>query len=105
VLKPGGRLMISDIVLLVELPEPIQQSIEAYVGCLAGALLKDDYLGKIRAAGFQQVEVVDETVFSFDLLISEPELPLLNALQQMSPHQLQQLSANIRSIKVSARKT
>lgn len=104
VLKPGGRLMISDIVLLAELPAPIKESIDAYVGCLAGALLKDDYLGKIAAAGFQQVEVVDETVFPLDLLVSEPDPSVLAAWQQMSSEQQQQLTQSIRSIKVSARK-
>ncbi len=104
VLKPGGRMMISDIVLLAELPEPIRESIDAYVGCLAGALLKDDYLGKIKAAGFENIEVVDETVFPLDLLVSEPEPSVLAAWQQMSRQQQLQLTQSIRSIKVSARK-
>ena len=101
-LKPGGRLMISDIVLLAELPEPIQQSIDAYVGCLAGALLKDDYLGKIKAAGFQQVEVIDETIFPIDLLIGDAEAPVLTSLRQMSRNEIQKLAQAIRSVKVAA---
>ncbi|MDZ7377071.1 MAG: arsenite methyltransferase [candidate division KSB1 bacterium] len=104
VLKPGGRLMISDIVLLAELPGPIRESIDAYTGCLAGALLKEDYLGKISAAGFQQVEVADETIFPLDLLVSEPEPSVLAAWQEMTPQQQQQLAQSIHSIKVSARK-
>ncbi len=44
VLKPGGRLMVSDIVLTKELPAALKNSIEAYVGCVAGASKKDDYL-------------------------------------------------------------
>jgi ubiquinone/menaquinone biosynthesis C-methylase UbiE len=101
-LKPGGRLMISDIVLLAELPEPIQQSIDAYVGCLAGALLKDDYLGKISAAGFQHVEVVDETIFPIDLLIGDADAPVLTSLRQMSRTEIQKLAQAIRSVKVAA---
>lgn len=104
VLKPGGRLMISDIVLLTELPESIRESIDAYVGCLAGALLKDDYLEKIRAAGFQQVRVINETIFPLNLLVSEPEPSVLAAWQQMTPEQQGQLAQSIRSIMVSARK-
>jgi len=96
--------MISDIVLLSELPEPIQQSIDAYVGCLAGALLKDDYLGKIRAAGFQNVEVVDETIFPIDLLINDADASVINSLEQMSRNEIQKLAQAIRSVKVSARK-
>ncbi len=61
VLKPGGRLMVSDIVLLKELPDFIKESAAAYVGCLSGAIMKDEYLGAIGAAGFQGVRVVGET--------------------------------------------
>ena len=51
VLKPGGRLMVSDIVLLKELPDFIKNSIEAYIGCLSGAIMRDEYIGAIEAAG------------------------------------------------------
>lgn len=60
-LKPGGRLMVSDIVLEKELPENIKNSIEAYAGCIAGAALKTDYLQVIQAANFQNIKVVGET--------------------------------------------
>jgi len=61
VLKPGGRVMVSDIVLLKELPEAIRNSIEAYVGCVAGASRREEYLATMAAAGFENVEVVSET--------------------------------------------
>jgi SAM-dependent methyltransferase len=64
VLKPGGRLMVSDIVLLGELPEEVKNSIYDYVACVAGASMKDDYLRMIRDAGFESVEVVSEETFS-----------------------------------------
>ncbi len=60
VLKPGGRIVVSDIVLLEELPAYIRNSKEAYVGCLAGASLKENYLSMIRQAGFEPVEVLNE---------------------------------------------
>ena len=60
VLAPGGRIVISDIVLVAELPESIRKSVEAYVGCVAGASMKDDYLRMLREAGFERVEVVEE---------------------------------------------
>ena len=59
-LKPGGRVMVSDIVLLKELPESIKSSVEAYVGCVAGASRKEEYLATVAAAGFQEVEVISE---------------------------------------------
>jgi SAM-dependent methyltransferase len=61
VLKLGGRMFLSDIVLLKELPRAVRESIEAYVGCVAGASLKADYLAAIGAAGFRDVEIVKET--------------------------------------------
>lgn len=63
VLKPGGRMMVSDIVLLNELPDFIKDSIEAYTGCLSGAMLKEDFVEAIRKAGFHEVRIVDETPF------------------------------------------
>jgi arsenite methyltransferase len=59
-LKPGGRLLVSDLVLTRPLPESVRASVEAYVGCIAGASLKDEYLRQIRDAGFTNVEVVEE---------------------------------------------
>jgi SAM-dependent methyltransferase len=60
VLRPGGRLLVSDIVLRGELPEAIRTSMESYIGCVAGASQLDDYLGAIRDAGFRDVKVVKE---------------------------------------------
>ena len=59
VLKPGGRLAVSDIALKQELPEDIAKSVAAYVGCIAGAILIDDYRDGLLAAGFEHVEIVD----------------------------------------------
>lgn len=59
VLKPGGRLAVSDIALKGELPEAVAKSVAAYVGCIAGAILIDDYRNGLLAAGFEHVEIVD----------------------------------------------
>lgn len=59
VLKPGGRVALSDIALKHELPETVAQSMAAYVGCIAGAVLIDDYRTGLLQAGFQHVEIVD----------------------------------------------
>ena len=57
VLKPGGRLAISDTVRLKELPEGLRTSVEAYVACLQGALMKDEYTEVMGQAGFERVEI------------------------------------------------
>jgi arsenite methyltransferase len=59
VLKPGGRVAVSDIALKHELPEAVSKSIAAYVGCIAGAILIDDYRAGLLDAGFEHVEIVD----------------------------------------------
>jgi len=64
VLKPGGRLMVSDIVLLKELPASIKNSKEAYVACIAGAVLKKNYIQTAERAGFRDLKIVDEVPFS-----------------------------------------
>lgn len=60
VLRPGGRFVISDLVLEHELPEAARRSVELYVGCVAGAPLKHKLLEHARAAGFRDVEIVEE---------------------------------------------
>jgi arsenite methyltransferase len=60
VLKPGGCLMVSDLVLRRPLPDSVRASVAAYSGCIAGAVLRDDYLAAIRAAGFVDVKVEAE---------------------------------------------
>ncbi len=59
VLKPGGRVAVSNIALKHELPEAVAQSMAAYVGCIAGAIQIEDYKAGLLAAGFQHVEIVD----------------------------------------------
>ncbi len=61
VLKPGGALSVSDLVLAAPLPESVQTSVEAYVGCIAGASPIGDYLGWLFAAGFTQVALPSVT--------------------------------------------
>src|SRR5882724_2582245 len=59
VLKPGGRLAVSDIALKKELPSEVSSDLLAYVGCVAGAILIDDYKRGLLEAGFEHAEIVD----------------------------------------------
>lgn len=99
ILKPGGRLMVSDIVLLSELPEAVKESIEAYVGCLAGAVMKNEYLGAISEAGFQDVKIAGETPYPVkDWAAAHPESELSRRIGG------EKLTVSIASIKVRALK-
>ncbi len=102
VLKPGGRLLVSDIVLLNELPDSIKQSVAAYIGCVAGASKKDDYLKEIKAAGFKDVSVVDETSFSSSMGVTDPIVESLVNDFNVAKSDLKTLAKSIKSIKVQA---
>jgi arsenite methyltransferase len=102
VLKPGGRLMVSDIVLMNELPDPIKKSVAAYIGCVAGAAMKDDYLGNIKAAGFKNVSIVNETSFPSDYAVKDPIVETLVNDAGISKTDLEKLGSSIKSIKVHA---
>ncbi len=63
--------MVSDLVLVKELPAAIKESVEAYVGCLAGAIMKNDYLKFIAMAGFKDVKVVSESSYPVDAMFED----------------------------------
>lgn len=98
VLKPGGRLMVSDIVLLKKLPECIRDSIEAYVGCISGATMKDGYLDAIKSA--EDVSVVDESIFPLDCVASDPNGGRILEVLKASEGQLRAVEGSVSSIKV-----
>lgn len=102
VLKPGGRLMISDIVLLRELPDRVKNSIEAYVGCLSGAMLKGAYLEAVEAAGFQEVKIVDETSFPVDYMLNDPTAQAIIEDSKMSPQEAREVASAVLSVRVQA---
>ncbi len=104
VLRPGGRLMVSDIVLEQELPGWLRESMEAYVGCLAGALKREEYLGAIEAAGFSDVRVVSSVGLSPDIAWTDPLLKRLGEKVCASGRQLEEALSTVRSVAVSARK-
>jgi SAM-dependent methyltransferase len=66
VLKPGGRFAVSDVVIRGELPAEIRRSMELWVGCVAGALHEDEYAAKLKAAGFESVEVEPWRVYQVE---------------------------------------
>jgi SAM-dependent methyltransferase len=66
VLRPGGRLAISDIVLRKALPEAISTSLNLWTGCVAGALVESDYRSKLTAAGFSDVSIEPTRVYGKD---------------------------------------
>ncbi len=102
VLRSGGRLMISDLVLMKELPREIKNSVAAYVGCIAGATTKAEYLDTIRAAGFGEIKILGEAAYSIDLLVNDPTIIGMVENLKLSPEKAAELAGSVVSIKVSA---
>jgi SAM-dependent methyltransferase len=70
-LKPGGRLLVSDLVLVRPLSPELRRNVELYIGCVAGASLENEYLDFVRTAGFEQVEIVERSRYA----VGESGLP------------------------------
>ena len=97
VLRPGGRLAISDIVTHGPLPEVVRSNLEAWAGCVAGALDETVYLDKMRQAGFTEVEVTARNFAEVEHWVESGEA------QELVPY-LDELEGKVASIKVIARK-
>jgi ubiquinone/menaquinone biosynthesis C-methylase UbiE len=105
VLKPGGRLQVSDIVLLEPLPEAVRSNMGLYAACVAGAALREEYLDAIRAAGFADVKVVGEQSFAHMAGSLSTDDPVVKAAVDAvggDPVKIQRMADSVRSLKVSA---
>jgi len=103
VLKPGGRLMVSDMVLNRDLPEMIARSARMYAGCVAGALKKKDYLDKIRKAGFSGIEIIKEDPVRFTDYLGSDKV-VSNMIAGMPKEDIDLIDTTVVSVKVFARK-
>jgi arsenite methyltransferase len=66
VLRPGGRLAVSDVVTRGDVPDAVRQSMLLWVGCIAGALQDDAYIGKLARAGFEAIEIEPTRVYNIE---------------------------------------
>jgi SAM-dependent methyltransferase len=66
VLKPGGRLAVSDVVVRGDVPDAVRKSVELWIGCIAGALGDDEYVGKLTKAGFNAIDVEPTRVYDVE---------------------------------------
>jgi len=100
VVKPGGRLIISDIVLLKELPDFIKNSVEAYIGCLSGAMLKDEYIKVVKDAGFQEVKLIDEKPFPIECMANDPTAKAIIKNLRIPSEKVKEVASSVVSMKV-----
>lgn len=100
VLKPNGRLMVSDIVLLKQLPEIIRKNVQAYIGCLSGAEMKNKYLQMIKDAGFQEVKVVEENYFPVENMANDPTAQAIAKTSEIPLDKIKKITNTVSSVKV-----
>lgn len=105
VLKPGGRMFVSDIVLLRELPEVIKNSVEAYVGCVSGSIMKNAYLEAVKGAGLADIEILSEKSFSLEVMATDPTAQAVKKASGLTMEQLgMMMTDTLASVNVKAAK-
>jgi arsenite methyltransferase len=102
VLRPGGRMLISDVVLNAPLPDAVASDVAALTGCVAGAALRDQYLATIAAAGLADIEVLSDRGFGSVVLTMVPEPFLRKA--EAAGIDVQRVAETVRSLTIRARK-
>jgi arsenite methyltransferase len=102
VLVPGGRAMISDVVLERPLPREVLDSIDAWVGCVGGASLRGEYLETIRKAGFREVRVTRESCFGDLISPDDPRVREVIEGLGLSPEEVESYRKAITSLHVYA---
>jgi SAM-dependent methyltransferase len=104
VLKPGGKLTLSDVVLLQPLPPVLAGSAAAYLGCVAGASLKSDYLHMLTEAGFADVQVIGESPFYLGEAAADPVVQAIIEEAKLTPDEVKEIGKSIVSVKLVATK-
>jgi len=104
VLKPGGRLSVSDIVLLGDIPDQLRDSAEAYVACLAGAIDRDAYLELLVQAGFEDVAVEDQQRFALDDVLSQDLAAEIGRHTGLDAVEIERAASAFASVRVRATK-
>lgn len=102
VLKPGGRMVVSDIVLARPLPEAVAGDLFAWAGCVAGAMLRDDYFAALAAAGLGDVEIVRD--IDYVATISDKLPGEIEALLERAGVERSELEGAVRSVTYRAHK-
>lgn len=106
ILKPGGMLSISDIILVKELPDFIKNALAGHIACIAGAEPLEDYLGYIKAAGFKAITIQSQTAFPLELTLTDPQIQKIAQKMQfdLNSAEARDLASRVVSISLTAHK-
>jgi len=106
VLKKGGKLSISDIVLEKELPDFVKDSLAGHIACVSGAEKLETYLQYVKDAGFTNIEIKSKTKFPLELMLTDPQVMLLAKQMNFSldSEEAKDIASRVTSISLSATK-
>ncbi len=104
VLKPKGRIAVSDIVIQSKLPKFISQNPEAWTSCIGGALKEEDYLSKIRKAGFANISIDSKHLYSHEEISMFKETNSSIFEKPLGQKEMKAVDSKIASIRVTAEK-
>lgn len=104
VLKDNGRIMISDIVLLKELPGYLMNSVMGHIACLSGAITRENYLKELTIAGFTDIQIEKQIAFPIELMLNDPIAQKIIKENDLTHDDVKEVSGSIMSLSISARK-
>ena len=106
VLKAGGKLSISDIVLERELPELIKNSLAGHIACVSGAEKLEDYMQYVHEAGFKNIKIEQKANFPLELMLTDPQvLKIANEMNfNLNSQEAKDIASRVTSISLSGRK-
>jgi hypothetical protein len=87
---------------LKDLPDSIKSSISAYVGCLSGAIKKEEYLNTIKTTGFKDIRILDENIFPIKYMSNDQTAKAAMEKLKVTSEELNEIGKSVASIKVSA---
>jgi len=94
--------MISDIILLKNLPDYVMNSVEGHIACLSGAIRKDDYINAITSAGFKHISIDKEQPFPIELMLSDPIAKKIITDNNLTAKEIKAIADSIASVSISA---
>lgn len=106
VLKKGGRISISDVILEKELPYFVKTALPVHIACVAGAEKLDDYLQYVQDAGFKDIRIARTTAFPLELIIVDPQIQKIAKAMNfnLNSDEAKDLAARVKSISLTATK-
>lgn len=106
VLKPGGKISISDIILERDLPDFVKESLAGHIACVSGAEKLEDYIGYIKDAGFKDIKIESKANFPLELMLTDPQVMKLAKEMNfnLNSEEAKDIASRVSSISISANK-